>query len=69
MMRKIKECRFCKEGITSIDPFAPFLGNFLSEKGKILPRKSTGLCAYHQRKLAVAIKRARNLGILPYVIK
>ncbi len=47
------------------DPSA--LKHFLTERGKIVPRRISGLCAKHQRKVTRAIKRARNLGILPYV--
>jgi small subunit ribosomal protein S18 len=43
------------------------LRGFLTERGKIMPRRITGTCARHQRALAVAIKRARNLALLPYV--
>ena len=42
------------------------LRRFISERGKILPRRVTGTCAYHQRALTVAIKRARHLALLPY---
>jgi small subunit ribosomal protein S18 len=52
-----------------ISPFAAYLSAFLTDKGKMLGRRSTGLCARHQRKLTKAIKQARNLGILPYVAK
>ena len=44
-----------------------FLKKFLSERGKILPRRITGTCAKHQRELTVAIKRARHIALLPYV--
>jgi small subunit ribosomal protein S18 len=67
MMRRRKECRFCVEHGESISPFSSFLMGFLTEKGKIVSRRTTGLCARHQRKLTNAIKQARNLGILPYV--
>jgi small subunit ribosomal protein S18 len=43
------------------------LQNYLTERGKILPRRATGACARHQRELAVAIKRARHLALLPFV--
>ena len=67
MMRRRKECRFCTEKKNSISPFEHGLGNFLTDKGKIVGRRTTGLCAKHQRKLTRAIKQARNIGILPYV--
>ena len=44
-----------------------FLSKFTSETGKILPRRVTGTCAFHQRELTVAIKRARHVALLPYV--
>ena len=43
------------------------LRRYLSERGKILPRRTTGICAAHQRQLTVAIKRARHIALLPYV--
>lgn len=69
MMRRQRECRFCVEEMGEISPFAPYLSGFLTDKGKVLGRRNTGLCARHQRKLSKAIKQARNLGILPYVVK
>ncbi len=69
MMRRRRECRFCSEKTDSISPFASYLGNFLTDKGKILSRRTTGVCARHQRKLTRAIKKARNLGVLPYVAR
>ncbi|NLI98127.1 30S ribosomal protein S18 [bacterium] len=67
MMRRRKECRFCVEHGEEITPFAGYLSGFLTEKGKIVSRRTTGICARHQRKLTSAIKQARNLGILPYI--
>jgi len=69
MMRRRKECRFCSEKKNSISPFETTLGKFLTDKGKIVNRRITGVCAKHQRKLSRAIKKARNLGILPYVAR
>ena len=69
MMRRQRECRFCVEKMDEISPFAAYLSAFLTDKGKVLGRRSTGLCARHQRKLIKAIKQARNLGILPYVAR
>jgi small subunit ribosomal protein S18 len=68
-MRHKKECRFCEEKTRDISPFMPYLSDFLTDKGKLLGRRTTGLCAGHQRKLTRAIKQARNLGILPYVAR
>jgi small subunit ribosomal protein S18 len=59
------ECFFCKKNIQEIDfKNATLLERFISGLGKIRPRKKTGLCAGHQRKLSKAIKRARRLGLL-----
>ena len=66
--RKKKYCRFKKNGIKYIDYKDPeFLKKFLNEQGKILPRRITGTSLKFQRKLSVAIKRARHLALLPYV--
>jgi small subunit ribosomal protein S18 len=64
-----KVCKFCtnKLRIDYKDPDT--LRRFVTERGKILPRRITGSCAKHQRSLAVAIKRARSLALLPYVSK
>jgi small subunit ribosomal protein S18 len=65
---KRKVCRFCVDSEIKIDYKNPaVLRSFLTERGKIMPRRITGTCAKHQRALAVAIKRARNLALLPYV--
>jgi small subunit ribosomal protein S18 len=66
--RRKKVCVFCgknNNGISYKD--ANKLKRYISERGKILPRRITGNCAKHQRALTVAIKRARHLAILPYV--
>ncbi len=62
-----KQCRFCKENININYKDVELLSKFVTEKGKILPRKATGLCAYHQRQLAKAIKRARVAALMPFV--
>lgn len=63
-----KYCRFKKFGIKHIDYKDPdFLLQFVNEQGKILPRRITGTSLKYQRKVAIAIKRARHLGMLPYV--
>ena len=65
---KRKVCRFCVDSNIKIDYKSPAaLRGFLTERGKIMPRRITGTCARHQRALAVAIKRARTLALLPYV--
>jgi len=61
-------CYFCQRNIKEIDfKDIQTLQRFISLLGKIRPRKKTGLCAQHQRKVARAIKRARYLALLPYV--
>ena len=65
---KRKVCSFCVVKIEHIDyKDAPRLRRYLSERGKILPRRITGTCAKHQRQLTVAIKRARHIALLPFV--
>ena len=60
-------CRFCIEKVDIIDfKDMRLLGNYVPERGKILPRRISGNCAIHQRMLAEAIKRARNIALLPY---
>ena len=67
-VKKKKYCRFRKLGIKYIDYKDPeFLKKFLNEQGKILPRRITGTSIKYQKKVAVAIKRARHLALLPYV--
>ncbi len=63
-----KRCEFCREGIDEIDyKDVERLRKYLTQRGKILSRRVTGTCAYHQRKLAKAIKRARQMALLPFV--
>ena len=60
-------CRFCIEKVDIIDfKDMRLLQNYIPERGKILPRRISGNCAIHQRMLAEAIKRARNIALLPY---
>lgn len=64
-----KVCRFCADKDARIDyKDARALGNFLSERGKIIPSRITGTCAGHQRSLTTAIKRAREVALLPYAV-
>ena len=66
--KKRKNCSFCADKIEVIDyKDAQKLRKYLTEAGKILPRRITGNCAKHQRALTVAIKRARHLALMPYV--
>ena len=65
--RRRKVCQFCVEKATSIDyKDAAKLRKYISERGKILPRRMTGTCAMHQRQVNEAIKRARHLALLPF---
>ena len=67
---KKKVCMFCADKALVIDyKEADKLKKFVSEKGKILPRRVTGLCAKHQREVTLAVKRARHIAILPYATK
>ena len=62
-----KVCRFCAEKVDLIDfKDVKLLQGYVPERGKILPRRISGTCAPHQRMLAEAIKRARNIALLPY---
>ncbi len=65
--RRRKICRMCIEKVDLIDfKDVRMLQNFIPERGKIMPRRISGSCATHQRMLAEAIKRARNIALLPY---
>lgn len=62
-----KVCQFCQEKATSIDyKEVGKLKKYVTERGKILPRRITGACAKHQRMVTRAIKRARSIALLPY---
>ena len=65
--KRRKVCYFTANGITHIDyKDTDLLKKFISERGKILPRRISGNCACHQRQVTVAIKRARNIALLPF---
>ncbi|HHV83820.1 MULTISPECIES: 30S ribosomal protein S18 [Tepidanaerobacter] len=66
-VKKKKVCSFCADKIEHID-YKEYgrLRKYITERGKILPRRITGNCAKHQRQLTIAIKRARNLALLPF---
>ena len=67
-VKKKKYCRFKRSGIKYVDyKDADFLLKFVNEQGKILPRRLTGTSLKYQRKVAVAVKRARHLALMPYV--
>ena len=66
--KRRKVCGFCVDKVEQIDyKDAQKLKRYLSERSKILPRRTTGTCAMHQRQLTDAIKRARHVALLPYV--
>lgn len=63
-----KICRFCENGVMWIDyKDEKLLSRFITEQGKIIPRRISGTCARHQRMLNSAVKRARVMALLPYV--
>jgi small subunit ribosomal protein S18 len=65
--RRKKVCRFCVEKIDDINyKDVKMLGNFVSERGKITPRRISGVCTPHQKRLSEAIKQARNIALLPF---
>jgi small subunit ribosomal protein S18 len=69
MHRRKKVCVFCgKDNVIDYKDTAK-LKKYISERGKILPRRITGTCAKHQRELTTAIKRARQVALIPYVIE
>ena len=66
--KKRKSCPFTAAGVKHIDyKDVNTLSQFVTERGKIIPRRITGVSAYHQRLLALAIKRARHMAMLPFV--
>lgn len=66
-MRRKKVCRFCADKTKEIDyKDVDTLRNFVTERGKILPKRITGTCAIHQREVTKAVKRARIVALLPY---
>ena len=68
MFRRRKVCKFCVDKIDDINyKDVKLVSPFVPERGKILPRRISGTCAMHQRKLQIAIKRARQIALLPYV--
>ncbi|KUO96548.1 30S ribosomal protein S18 [Ferroacidibacillus organovorans] len=65
--KRKRVCQFCVDKIAVVDyKESPRLAKYLTERGKILPRRISGNCAGHQRQVTVAIKRARQVALLPY---
>ena len=70
MTPKKRICRFCEQGDVQIDyKDDKRLYRFITEQGRIIPRRISGTCARHQRQLEAAVKRARHLALLPYVLE
>jgi len=68
--RRKKVCKFCVEKIDDINyKDVRLLGQFVAERGEIVPRRLTGVCTPHQRRLTSAIKRARNIALLPFAAR
>jgi small subunit ribosomal protein S18 len=68
MARSRKTCPICESGIRAVDyKDERRLSRFITERGKILPRRISGMCARHQRQIGTAIKRARFMALLPYI--
>ncbi|MBI1349565.1 MAG: 30S ribosomal protein S18 [Actinomycetales bacterium] len=66
-MVKAKACQFCKDGVKAIDyKDTNLLRKFISDRGKIRARRVTGNCTQHQRDIAMAVKNAREMALLPY---
>lgn len=68
MARFQKTCRICEDQLGPVDyKDINLLDRFLTDRGKILPRRATGACSRHQRQIAQAVKRARYLALVPYI--
>ncbi len=68
--KRKKQCEFCAQKVLYIDyKLTNVLKNYITDRGKIMPRRQTGTCARHQRQLTTAIKRAREMALLPFVIE
>lgn len=67
-VRRRRYCKFCAERVENIDyKNVELLKPFISERGRIIPRRISGVCSKHQRQLSKAVKRARHLALLPFV--
>ena len=68
MRRRRKPCQICETGTRVVDyKDERLLSRFLTERGKIIPARLSGMCARHQRQLSRAIKRARHIAVLPFI--
>jgi len=69
VVAKKRVCKFCADKAVAIDYKDPqALKYFVSERGKVVPRRISGNCALHQRKITLAVKRARNIALLPFTV-
>ncbi|MFB3070915.1 MAG: 30S ribosomal protein S18 [Nitrospirales bacterium] len=66
LFQRRRTCRFCQEKTPLDFKDVPLLRNFLTERGRIIPRRTSGNCMRHQRKLTLAIKRARSIALLAF---
>lgn len=67
--RRRKVCQFCVDKIDVLNYKNPdYYKRFITDRGKIVPRRNSGICAKHQRLLATAVKRARYIGLIPYCV-
>ncbi len=70
MRRRKKVCAFCEDATKKVDyKDVATMKKYVSERGKILPRRITGTCAMHQREITNAVKRARHIALMPYVVE
>ncbi|HOI24708.1 MAG TPA: 30S ribosomal protein S18 [Caldisericia bacterium] len=70
MRQRRKVCFFCANPMIQPDyKDVDLMARFIADRGKILPRRNTGACAKHQRKIAIEIKRAREIALLPYIVR
>jgi small subunit ribosomal protein S18 len=70
IMKSERQCYFCQTNVKEINyKDTNTLRRYLSSFGKIVPRKRSGVCAWHQRKLSLAIKRSRFMALLPYLVQ
>ncbi len=70
MRQRRKVCFFCANPMIQPDyKDVDLMSRFIADRGKILPRRNTGACAKHQRKIAIEIKRAREIALLPYIVR
>jgi small subunit ribosomal protein S18 len=68
--RRVRLCPLCADGIREVDyKDVNRLKRYISDRGKILPRRVTGVCAFHQRSLSRAVKKASEMALLPYVVQ